>query len=488
VLANLLEPAAGRILIADQEVQRLAEAITGRQITYVGYPAQLFSGTIADNLFFGLKHRPVRAPQLEGASAEEHRRERHEAKRSGNSPHDVAADWINYDALGLAGPDDLGALAVEALATVQLDRDVYQMGLRGTIDPEQQPELAELFLAARQAMGERLREPRLARLVEVFDEERYNANATLAENLLFGAPRGEAFDIDHLATHPYVKRIIAQAGLAEPLLEVGFKLADTMVELFADLPSDHEYFRQFSFISADDLPEYRALVTRADPSRLDALSPADRERMMAISFKLAPARHRLGLIDEPLQERVLEARRLFREQLPAELEGAVAFFESERYTAAASLQDNVLFGKVAYGQAQANERISDLIAEVLSDLGLRERVIEVGLQAQTGVGAARLSLPQRQKLALARALLKRAEILILYDPIGPLDQAEQLAILDNLLRAYEGRTLIWGLSRSDWAARFDQVLVMDKGRVVEQGRYAELDRDGSALQQLVAAA
>ena len=51
-----------------------------------------------------------------------------------------------------------------------------------------------------------------------------------------------------------------------------------------------------------------------------------------------------------------------------------------------------------------------------------------------------------------------------------------------------GARLIWALSRGDWAARFDHVLVMDKGRVVEHGRYAELDRDGSALQQLVAAA
>ena len=180
-------------------------------------------------------------------------------------------------------------------------------------------------------------------------------------------------------------------------------------------------------------------MSRADPARLDSLSPADRERLMALTFKVIPARHRLGLIEEPLQERVLEARRRFREQLPAELEDAVAFFEADRYTAAASLQDNILFGKVAYGQAQAVERISDLIAEVLADLGLRERVIEVGLQAQTGVGAARLSLPQRQKLALARAILKRSEILILYDPTGPLDPAEQVAILDNLLR---------GLSRS----------------------------------------
>jgi putative ABC transport system ATP-binding protein len=322
----------------------------------------------------------------------------------------------------------------------------------------------------------------------VFDEERYNTNATLAENLMFGAPRGEVLDMEHLAAHPYAQQVLAEAGLTEPLLEVGLKLADTMVELFADLPPDHEYFRQFSFISADDLPEYRALLSRAGPGRLDGLSPADRERLMALTFKLIPARHRLGLIEEPLQERVLAARRRFREQLPAELKDAVAFFDAERYTAAASLQDNILFGKVAYGQAQAAERISELIGEVLADLGLDTRVIEVGLQAQTGVAASRLSLAQRQKLALARALLKRSEILIVYDPVGPLDPAEQLAILDNLLHAYEGRTLIWALSRGDWAARFEHVIVMHRGRVIEQGRYAELDRDGSALQQLVAAA
>jgi len=377
--------------------------------------------------------------------------------------------------------------AVRALSAVRLDRDVYQLGLRGTIDPEAQPELAASFLEARSAMGRRLEDPRLGRLVEVFDPERYNQNATLAENLLFGTPIGDAFDIERLAAQPYVRRVLDQAGLTEMLLEAGLKLASTMVELFAELPPDHEYFRQFSFINADELPDYRALVTRADPARLDALSPADRERLIALPLKLIPARHRLGMVDEALQARVLEARRLFRQQLPPELQGSVAFFEPDRYNPAASLQDNILFGKIAYGQAQAIERIGDLISELLSELGLHERVVEVGLQAQTGVGGSRLSLGQRQKLALARALLKRPEILIVYDATGPLDPAEQTAILDNLLEAFAQSSLVWGLNQSDWAAKFDHVVVMQKGRVVEQGRYDDLARDGSSLHQLVAA-
>jgi ABC-type multidrug transport system fused ATPase/permease subunit len=487
VLANLLDPDAGRVLINEVELHKLPEAITGRRMTHVGYPAQIFSGTIADNLLFGLRHRPVRPRGLEGADAEKFKRDMLEAERSGNLPFDSEADWIDYASAGLSGPEEVVPAEVRALTTVRLDRDVYHMGLRGTIDPEAQPEVAAAVLEARRAMRARLADPSLSRLVEVFDPERYNSNATLAENLLFGAPVDPTFDIDHLAAHPYVQQILDRAGLTDTLVEVGFKLAATMVELFVDLPPDHEYFRQFSFISADDLPDYRVLTTRVDPNRLDTLGPADRQRLIALTFKLAPARHRLDLVDEALQARVLEARRLFREHLPPELRGSVAFFDAERYTSAASLQDNILFGKIAYGQAQASERIGELIGEVLDELGLHQRVIEVGLQAPTGVGGGRLSLAQRQKLALARALLKRPEILILYDATAALDPAEQQAILDTLLEQSVETSLIWAVSRSDWAEKFDHVLVMRGGRVIEQGRYDELNRDGSALHELIAA-
>jgi putative ABC transport system ATP-binding protein len=487
VLANLLDPDSGRVLIGDHEVQKLPEAVTGRQITLVGYPAHVFAGTIADNLLFGLRYRPSQPRQLEGAAAERLERNQLEAERSGNSPFDAEADWIDYATAGLSGPEEVVAAEVRALTMVRLDRDVYQMGLRGTVDPDAQPEVAAAVLKARRAMRERLADPSFSRLVETFDAERYNTNATLAENLLFGAPLDETFDIDHLAAHPYVQETLERAGLIDTLVEVGFQLAATMVELFADLPPDHEYFRQFSFISADDLPDYRALTTRANAGRLETVGREDRARLIALTFKLTPARHRLGLIDEPLQARILEARRLFREDLPQELAGSVAFFEVNRYTAAASLQDNILFGKVAYGQAQAPERINDLITQVLNELGLHDRVIEVGLQGQTGVGGGRLSLAQRQKLALARAILKRPEILILYDATGPLDPVDQQAILDELLEEFADRTLIWAIGRGDWAAKFDHVLVMRNGRVIEQGRYDELNRDGSALHELIAA-
>jgi ABC-type multidrug transport system fused ATPase/permease subunit len=481
VLANLLQPDSGRVMIGETDLAKLSEAVTGRQITYVGYPAQIFSGTIADNMLFGLKNRPLRAVELEGADVEAHKHSLLEAKRSGNSEFDADADWVDYDAVGIAPEDSLLPAAESALAKVQLDRDVYQMGLRGTVDPKTQTDLADAILSARRAMGERLKDPKLGRLVEVFDPELYNTNATIAENLMFGAPIGDILQIEHLASHSYVQDVLERSDLSETLVEVGYKLASTMVELFADLPSDHDYFRQFSFISAEDLPDYRTLVGRIDVSQVHDLSAEDRQRLLALTFKLIPARHRLGLVDDDLQAKVVKARHLFREQLPDDLTDAVAFFDPDQYTAGASIQDNILFGKIAYGQAQANERIGDLIATVLTDLELRGRVIQVGLQAEVGVGGARLSLPQRQKLALARALMKHPDILVAHDPTGPLDPNEQLAVIDSLIKEFEGRTLIWSLNRTEWAERFDHVIVMRQGHIVEQGAFDDLNRDGNAL-------
>jgi len=202
---------------------------------------------------------------------------------------------------------------------------------------------------------------------------------------------------------------------------------------------------------------------------------------LALTFKLIPARHRLGLVEDELQAKIVNARHLFRETLPDDLSDAIAFFDPDQYTSGASIQDNILFGKVAYGQAQANERIGDLITTVLNDLELRGQVIHVGLQAEVGVGGARLSLPQRQKLALARALMKHPDVLVAHDPTGPLDPTEQLAVIDSLIQEFEGRTLIWSLNRTEWAERFDHVMVMRHGRIVEQGAFGDLNRDGSAL-------
>ena len=101
---------------------------------------------------------------------------------------------------------------------------------------------------------------------------------------------------------------------------MGEQVAETMVELFADLPPDHEFFEQFSFISANDLPEYQTILGRTAKGGLGQLDAPDRAKLLSLPFKLIVARHRLDLLDEAMQARIVEARKIFADGIPAALE------------------------------------------------------------------------------------------------------------------------------------------------------------------------
>jgi putative ABC transport system ATP-binding protein len=264
-------------------------------------------------------------------------------------------------------------------------------------------------------------------------------------------------------------------------------VAETMVELFADLPPDHEFFEQFSFISANDLPEFAAILARIGSDGPRALPRADQTKLLSLPFKLIPARHRLDVLDEAMQDRLLEARRVFRADLPAEARSQIEFFDTERYNAAASVQDNILFGKIAYGEADAPVRVPSVLAEVVDALSLRQIVIDVGLDYNVGTGGSRLSLAERQKAGIARAVLKRPDLLILNEATSALDGQAQSRVTGGLKEEFAGRGIIWVLHRASLARNFDRVLVLSSGKLQEQGAPAELDNQGSLMSLLIAA-
>lgn len=487
MLARLLDPTGGRIAAGEQDLAALPEAVTGRRIGFVGQNGYVFSTSLKDNLFYGLKHKPLTEAPLDEAGRAARKAWMAEAARAGNPTHDIFADWVDYQAAGADGRDGAIDAALRALDLADMSEDVYQFGLRGALNPKERPEAAAKILDARAALRERLKEPALASLVEPFDREAYCENATLAENVIFGNPVGEAIDMERLAENRYVLQVLEKAALTDDLLVRGHQLAATMIELFADLPPDHELFQRFSFIGADDLPDYQSLVARVDKEKLDELDDEDRTRLLSLPFRLIPARHRLGLIDEAVRAKLLTARRIFRDELPDDLKGAVEFFDPADYNAAATLQDNILFGKVVYGQAQAADKIGRLISEVIDSRNLRASVLEVGLDFEAGIAGSRLSAAQRQKLVIARNMMKRPDILIISEATAALESATQTRIMNNILAAFKGRSVFWSLHKPELAERFDHVLVMKNGQIVDQGPYAKVARPDSSFDELIAA-
>ncbi|QBJ91344.1 thiol reductant ABC exporter subunit CydD [Streptomyces seoulensis] len=122
----------------------------------------------------------------------------------------------------------------------------------------------------------------------------------------------------------------------------------------------------------------------------------------------------------------------------------------------------------------------DATEAALRDVLLRARLLDWvdglpdGLDTHVGEHGARLSGGQRQRLALARALLADFPVLVLDEPAEHLDLPTADALTDDLLAATEGRTSLLITHRLAGLAAVDEVLVLDAGRVVQRGPYAEL--------------
>jgi putative ABC transport system ATP-binding protein len=485
LLGRLARPVAGQIRYGDRDLMQLPESVTGRRFAYVGEESYFFPLSIRENLLYGLKHRPVQAARYEGESQKHFERRMREAKRAGNPWLDPGDDWLDLEGAGVADLPALYSRVVSLLKAVEFDEDVYQFGLRGRLNPARDADIAAEFLQARHHLRERLQQPDVAALVDPFDPARYNKNMTVAENLLFGNAVGPEFAPENLASNEFLRTTLRGLGFADDLVNMGRKIAETMVEIFADLPAGHPFFEQFSFISFEDLPMYAELTQRTAKLAIGAIEREDRYRFVRLTFPYIEARHRLDLIDAEMEGKLLQARHVFTEKLPENLRRSIEFYDPEVYNSQASVQDNILFGRLVYGQAQAGQKIGRVIAEVIDRLKLRPRVIEVGLDYNVGPSGKRLSTAQRQRAALVRGLLKRPRLMILNNALAVFDDAAQRRLAEHVRKVMDGAALVLITDNVALARMFDRVVIMKEGRVIEQGAVRELDRDGSRFRELV---
>jgi len=148
-----------------------------------------------------------------------------------------------------------------------------------------------------------------------------------------------------------------------------------------------------------------------------------------------------------------------------------------------SMRDNILYGRPDASEAdlhQAAERAeaADFIA-TLTDLQGR-----TGYEAHVGERGVKLSGGQRQRVAIARVMLKDAPILLLDEATSALDSEVEAAIQQSLDSLMQGKTVIAIAHRLSTIAAMDRLIVMDAGRIVEEGTHAQLLGQGGVYARL----
>ena len=181
---------------------------------------------------------------------------------------------------------------------------------------------------------------------------------------------------------------------------------------------------------------------------------------------------------DPQKGRVLLDGVDLRDADPADVRQRIAMVPQDTVMFAASARDNL-----RYGNWDASE---DALWQAARDANAEDflRALPDGLDTFMGEGGARLSGGQRQRIAIARALLRDAPLLLLDEATSALDAESERLVQDALDLLMEHRTTIVIAHRLATVRAADRIVVMDQGRIVEEGTHSSLNRRGGLYARL----
>jgi len=181
---------------------------------------------------------------------------------------------------------------------------------------------------------------------------------------------------------------------------------------------------------------------------------------------------------DPDQGRVLLDGVDLRDADPADVRERIAMVPQDTVIFAASARDNLRYGNWDASEDQLWQAVRDANAEEFL------RALPDGLETFMGEGGARLSGGQRQRVAIARALLRDAPLLLLDEATSALDAESERLVQDALDRLMADRTTIVIAHRLATVRAADRIVVMDQGRIVEEGTHSSLSARGGLYARL----
>jgi len=460
----------GHIRLDGRELKNLAKTEVGSNVGFIAQHPFIFNGSIKENLLYACRSL---------------------APGDGGPPSLPDRDEIR-----------------DMVHTVGLADDIVRLGLNTPAETPLPGPLMGEILRMRTAARQKLVADGRDHLVEFYDVNGFMNRLSIFRNIVFGELRDPAYRPEESADNREFLDFLDRTGLTDPLASLGRDLAVRTVSLLKDVETDDFFFRN-SPIAAEELDDYQRIVNRLETYGMDGLREPETVRLLIPALRYVPVRHKMAAIPAGLRNRILTARHRFMAEkggidmdrcrqvsdrfirvgnIPAETppDAEYAIYCPENYLHSRPLLDNIIFGTPRSDDATGTQALSEMVIELLQEADLLDAVMGIGLDFQVGSKGDRLSGGQKQKIAIARALLKKPPILIMDEATASLDNVSQRRIQAYIEGHLRGKTTVAAvLHRLDMTPGYDQIMVLKGGRVMETGDYESLMAQKGAFYDLV---
>jgi ABC-type multidrug transport system fused ATPase/permease subunit len=447
-IAQLYKYSGGKILIDQKDVSQLSKKDIANTIGFVSQTPFIFEGSIEENLLYGVMAK---------------------------------ADQASLDAQSkMPNLDD----RILVLQQTGLFVDVLRFGLNTVLDKDRHADMVSQILNVRKTFRRDFGE-NLAEFIEFYDPNNYLYNSSVAENILFGDPLDDTYNVENLPQNEIFNEFLSEADLREPLLVSGITFIEELIKL-TDHQSSYEEILEPGLIDPEEIDDYKRLCYKVKKKGIQKITSQGRTRILRLMLDFVPQKHRFFHLSDKLERLILDGRALFKEKISNAAPGAISFSQMSNYMHAQSILTNIFFGKLKEESSAAQEKVNTCIHQLLIQEDFLEEIIEMGMQHQVGTKGDNLSGGQRQKLAIARIFIKKPPVIILDEATSGLDNDSQARIQDLLETQWKGKsTLISVVHRLDIVKNYDQVAVMKAGKIVEKGSYDDLMNKQGTLFELV---
>ena len=463
LLAGLERPVSGRIHIGGIDLERIERHLLRTRLAYQGPDPYIFSGTVTDNLLYGMNHSPPADDNPDRARREWIT----ESLASGNSTDVFFSNWLDYRLINADNHEQLLDWFFFIARAIGTDSIMYQRGLLEIFDPVDHPQLADNILEARKRIRNTLRERKLERVVAEFNPDTYNRNATVAENILFGVPRDEDLRGRNLAAHPMLQQTLEKLGVLELAIDIGGKASLRLAGRIQKLPKGHNLLNQFDLESDQEIAALTDIAERLSGDGIE-LSEDERADLLGIFLHLIPELHAFGFIHERVAGKLLQVRHEFFLNLPQDLKGKIIRFDKSAYHPKLTIIDNLLFGRVVATQPAAERKIAEIVEHTLEQMNIKRAIMLLFAQSDVGISGSRLPVVAKHRISVGRMLMKKPDIMIFHDALAPFDVQEKRALRHSIHELLPQATMIWIDREIDNAREFDRTYTLtDNGGLLD---------------------